>query len=172
MKQFTKIVSTLILFLIALRCNYGQDKSALKYIDEINFKVEIAYLSGNDNDYKWLLLFKSGIIAEALHMLDSAGIQVNDDIATPILVLRVTADNNFNYKSPGDEGWYYVAAEIYLIDKVKLIDHPGNRVETIIWHGDSIRKFISEQNVDDLRNENLAQIVKSFINDFLEINSD
>lgn len=170
MSQSRKLVLVVTLLLNAVCSNYGQDKSALKYNEEVNFDVEIKYISGDEEDYKWLLLYNSGIVEEALEMLDSAGIQVNEDIETPKLLIKVTADHNFKNKSSGDEGWYYVTSEIYLIDKVKLIDHPSNRIETIIWRGDMTRTFISEQNVETLRNEDIAEIVKSFINDYLEIN--
>ena len=89
MSHSIKLVLVITSVLAALRGNYGQDKSALKYIDEVNFKVEINYLSGNEEDYKWLLLYRSGIIAEALILIDSANIQINKDIETPNLILKV-----------------------------------------------------------------------------------
>ena len=171
MSHSIKLVLVIISAAGALRGNYGQDKSALKYIDEVNFKVEINYLSGNEEDYKWLLLYRSGIIAEALILIDSANIQINKDIETPNLILKVTADNNFKNKPPTEDGWYYINAEIYLIDKVKLIEHPGNKVETIIWQGDWIRTFISAQNVEIIKDEKIAAIVRSFIDDYLDVNS-
>ena len=170
MSHKIKFAFVTVLILATFCWNFGQDKSAMKYIDEINFDVEIKYLSGNEENYKWLLVYRSGIVTEALLMLDSADIQVNQDIETPKLVLKVTADNNFKNKLSGEDGWYYVNAEIYLIDKVKLLEHPGNRVETIIWQGECLRKFVSENNVELLKNEEIARIVQSFIADFMEIN--
>jgi hypothetical protein len=170
MSHSSKLVIVIILLLNALCSNYGQDKSALKYNKEVNFEVEIKYLSGDEEDYKWLLLYRSGIAAEVMPMLDSAGIQVNEDIETPKLVLEVTADHNFKNKSSGNDGWYYVTSEIYLIDKVKLIEHPSIKIETITWRGNSTRTFVSEQNVGIIKNEDIAEIAKSFINDYLEIN--
>jgi hypothetical protein len=105
-------------------------------------------------------------------MLNSAGIQVNEDIQTPRLLLKVTADNNLKDDSSGNNIWYYVTAEILLIDKVKVIDHPSIKIETITWRGDWIRKFVSKKNIDTLRNEYIVRIANSFINDYLEINPD
>ena len=170
MSHSSKLIIVIILLLNALNSNYGQDKSALKYNKEVNFEVEIQYLSGNEEDYKKLLLFKSGISAEVMPMLDSAGIKVNQVIETPKLVLKVTADHNFKNKSTGNDGCYYVTAEIYLIDKVKLIEHPSIKIETVTWRGDSMRTFVSEQNVGLIKNENIAEIAESFIKDYLEIN--
>ena len=170
MSHSSKLVIVIILLLNALCCNYGQDKSALKYNEEVNFEVEIIYLSGDEDDYISLLLYKSGIVAEVMLMLDSAGIQVNEDIETPKLLLKVTADHNLKNKSSGNDSWYYVTSEIYLIDKVKLTEHPSVKIETIIWRGDWTRTFISENNVGTITNENIAGIAKSFINDYWEIN--
>jgi len=170
MSHSSKLVIVIILLLNTLCSNYGQDKSALKYNEEVNFEVEIIYLSGDEDDYISLLLYKSGIVAEVMLMLDSAGIQVNEDIETPKLLLKVTADHNLKNKSSGNDGWYYVTSEIYLIDKVKLTEHPSVKIETITWRGDRTRTFVSENNVGIIRNENIAEIARSFINDYLEIN--
>lgn len=172
MLHSSKLVIVIILLLNTLCSNYGQDKSALKYNEEVNFEVEIIYLSGEEDDYISLLLYKSGIVAEVMLMLDSAGIQVNEDIETPKLLLKVTADRNLKNKSSGNDSWYYVTSEIYLIDKVKLTEHPSVKIETIIWRGDWTRTFISENNVGTITNENIAVIAKSFINDYWEINPD
>jgi hypothetical protein len=67
---------------------------------------------------------------------------------------------------------YYVTSEIYLIDKVKIIDHPSVKIETITWRGDWKRTFISEKDVGNLRNEDIAVIAQSFIDDYWEINPD
>ena len=170
MSHSSKLVIVIILLLNTLCSNYGQDKSALKYNEEVNFEVEIIYLSGDEDDYISLLLYKSGIVAEVMLMLDSAGIQVNEDIETPKLLLKVTADHNLKNKSSGNDSWYYVTSEIYLIDKVKLTEHPSVKIETITWRGDRTRTFVSENNVGIIRNENIAEIARSFIDDYLEIN--
>lgn len=172
MLHSNKLVIVITLLLTTLCNNYGQDKSALKYNEEVNFEVEIIYLSGNEDDYKWLLLYKSGIVSEVMHMLDSAGIQVNEEIETPKLLLKVTADLNLKNKSSGNDSWYYVTSEIYLVDKVKLTEHPSVKIETITWRGEWTRTFISENNVGTITNENIAGIAKSFINDYWEINPD
>ena len=170
MLHATKLKIVIILLLTVLCSNYGQDKSALKYNEEVNFEVEIDYLSGDINDYKSLVLFKSGIVFEAMRILDSAGIQVNEKIKTPKLVLKITADRNLKNKSSGNDDWYYITSEIYLIDKVKLTEHPSLKIETIIWRGDWTRTFVNENNVGTIRNKSIAEITKSFINDYLEIN--
>jgi hypothetical protein len=144
----------------------------LRYNEELNFDVEIVYLSGDEEDYKSLLLYKTGIVYEVMSMFDSAGIQVNEKIETPKLLLKVTADLNLKNKSSGNDGWYYVTSEIYLIDKVKLTEHPSVKIETITWRGDWTRTFISENNAGTITNENIAGIARSFINDYLEINPD
>ena len=172
MSHSSNLVIVIILLLNALCSNYGQNKSALKYNEEVNFEVEIEYLSGDKDDYKSLVLFKSGISYEVMSMLNSAGIQVNKKINTPKLLLKVTADHNLKNESSGNDGWYYVTSEIYLIDKVKLIEHPSIKLETITWRGDWTRTFVTEENVEILRNEYIAGIAKSFINDYLEINPD
>jgi len=120
MSHSSKLVIVILLLLNALCGNYGQDKSALKYNEEVNFEVEITYLSGDKDDYKSLLLYKSGIISEVMLMLSSAGIQVNEQIETPKLLLKVTADHNLKNKSSEKDGWYYVTSEIFLIDEVKF----------------------------------------------------
>jgi hypothetical protein len=165
-----KLVIVIILILNALCTNYGQDKSALKYNEEVNFEVEIIYLSGDEEDYKYLLLYKSGIAAAVMPLLDSADIHVNDKIETPKLVLKVLADQNLKNKSSGNDIWYYITSEIYLIDKVKVIDHPSIRIEAITWRGESTRTFVNEQNIKIIRNEDIAKIARSFIKDYLEIN--
>ncbi len=167
-----KLTILIILLLNAMSSNYGQDKSALKYNEEVNFEVEMIYISGDENDYKGLLLYKSGIVSEVIPMFDSAGIKVNEDIETPKLLLKVTVDHNLTNKSSENDGWYYVDAEIYLIDKVKLTEHPSVKIETITWQGDCKRIFVSENNVENIRNENIAEIAKSFIKDYFEINPD
>jgi len=172
MFQSDKLTLLLILLSIALGSNYGQSKKALKYNDEVNFDVEIEYVSGDKEDYKWLLLYKSGIVSEVMTMLKSSGIPLNEDILTPKLLLKVTVDHNFNNKSSENNRWYYVTSEIYLIDKIKLIDHPSVKIETITWRGDSTRTFISEKDVGNLRNEDIAIIAQSFIDDYWEINPD
>jgi len=170
MSLSSKLVVVIILLLNALCGNYGQDKSALKYNEEVNVEVEIIYLSGDKDDYKSLLLYESGIISEVIPMLNSAGIQVNKKIETPKLLLKVTADHNLKNKSSGKDGWYYVTSEIYLIDKVKLTEHPSVKIETITWRGDWTRTFVSEKNIGSIRNKHITEIAKSFIIDFLEIN--
>ena len=172
MAQLNKITILIILLSIALSSNFGQSKQALKYNDEINFDVEINYLSGDKDDYKWLLIYKSGIVSEVMPMLKSSGIPLNEDITTPKLLLKVTVDHNFNNKSSEDNRWYYITSEIYLMDKIKLIDHPSVKIETITWRGDSTRTFISEKDVGNIRNEDIAVIAQSFIDDYLEINPD
>lgn len=170
MSQSNKLILVIILILIALCSNYGQDKSALKYNEEVNVEVEIVYLSGDKDDYKSLLLYESGIIYEVMLVLRSAGIQIDKQIETPKLLLKVTADNNLKNKSSGSDGWYYVTSEIFLIDKVKLTEHPSIKIETITWRGDWTRKFVSEKNIEIITNKNIAEIAKSFLNDYLEIN--
>jgi hypothetical protein len=172
MSHSSKLVIVIILLLNTIYSNYGQDKLALRYNEEVNFDVEIVYLSGDEEDYKSLLLYKTGIVYEVMSMFDSAGIQVNEKIETPKLLLKVTADHNLENKSSRNDGWYYVTSEIYLIDKVKLTEHPSIKIETITWRGDWTRTFVSEENVGIIRNENIAEIAKSFINDYLEINPD
>jgi len=167
-----KLTIVIILISIALSCNYGQSKKALKYNDEVNFDVEIEYLSGDKDDYKWLLIYKSGIVSEVMTMLKSSSIPLNEDILTPKLLLKVTVDQNFNSKSSENNRLYYVTSEIYLIDKVKIIDHPSVKIETITWRGDWKRTFISEKDVGNLRNEDIAVIAQSFIDDYWEINPD
>lgn len=170
MSHSSKFVIVVVLLLTVLCRNYGQDKSALRYNKEVNFEVQIKYLSGNEKDYKGMVLFRAGIAAVVMPMLDSAGIKVNNKIETPNLVLEVTADHNLKQKSSGDESYYFVTAEIYLIDKVKIIDHPSIKIETRTWQGDSIRILVSEKNIGTIRNEDIAKIIKSFINDYWEIN--
>ena len=165
-----KLVIVIILILSALLTIYGQDKLALKYNEEVNFEVKIKYLSGDEGDYKYLLLFKSGIAAAVRSMLNSTGIHINDKIGTPKLVIKVSADQNLKNKSSGNETWYYITSEIFLLDKVKVIDHPSIRIETITWRGESTRTFVNEQNVGIIRNEDIAKIANSFIKDYLEIN--
>jgi len=172
MSHSSKLVIVIILLLNAIYSNYGQDKLALRYNEEVNFDVEIVYLSGDEEDYKSLLLYKTGIVYEVMHMFDSVGIQVNEKIETPKLLLKVTADHNLEHKSSENGGWYYVTSEIYLIDKVKLTEHPSIRIETITWQGDWTRTFVSEENVGIIRNETISEIAKSFINDYLKINPD
>ena len=170
MSQSNKLILVIILILNALCSTYGQDKSALKYNEEVNVEVEIVYLSGDKDDYKSLLLYESGIIYEVMLVLRSAGIQIDKQIETPKLLLKVTADNNLKNKTSGSDGWYYVTSEIFLIDKVKLTEHPSIKIETITWRGDWTRKFVSEKNIEIITNKNIAEIAKSFLNDYLEIN--
>ena len=80
MSHSSKLVLLTILLLNAICSNYGQDKSALKYVEEVNFEVKISYLSGGKDDYKSLLLYESGIISEVMNMLGAAGIQVNEEM--------------------------------------------------------------------------------------------
>ena len=170
MSQLNTLTILIVLLSITFCSNFGQSKKALKYNDEINFDVEINYLSGDKDDYKWLLIYKSGIVSEVMPMLKSSNIPLNEDITTPKLLLKVTVDHNFNNKSSENNRWYYVTSEIYLIDKIKLTDHPSVKIETITWRGDSKRMFISEKDVGNLRNEDIAVIAQSYINDYWEIN--
>jgi len=172
MSYSSKLALLIIILLNALCANFGQDKSALKYNEEVNVEVEITYLSGDKDDYKSLLLYESGIISEVMLILNSAGIQVNEQIETPKLLLKVTADHNLKNKSSGNDGWYYITSEIFLIDKVKLTEHPSIKIETITWQGDWTRTFVSEKNIGTIRNNNIAEIAKSFLIDYLEINPD
>ena len=105
-------------------------------------------------------------------ILNSAGIQVNEQIETPKLLLKVTADHNLKNISSGNDGWYYITSEIFLIDKVKLTEHPSIKIETITWQGDWTRTFVSEKNIGTIRNKNIAEIAKSFLIDYMEINPD
>jgi hypothetical protein len=171
MSLSSKLVLVIILLLIALCSSYAQDKSALKYVEEVNFEVIISYLSGDKDDYKSLLLFESGILSEVMRMLKAASIQVNEKIEFPKLFLKVTADHNLNNKSSAEEGWYYVTSEIYLIDIVKIKEHPSIITESITWQGDWTKAFVSDKNIGNINNQHMAEIVKSFINDYLEVNS-
>lgn len=172
MSYSNKLVIVILLLLNALCSNYGQDKLALKYIEEVKVEVEITYLSGNKDDYKSLLLYETGIISEVIQMLGSAGIQVDEKIETPKLLLKVTADHNLKKKSSGNDDWYYVTSEIYLIDRVKIKEHPSIIIEAITWQGDWTRESVSEIDVGNISNKHISQIVKSFINDYLEVNPD
>jgi len=172
MSHSSKLVFVIILLLNALCVNYAQDKSALKYNEEVNVEVEITFLSGDKDDYKSLLLYEAGIIYEVMLILRAAGIQIDKQIETPKLLLKVTVDNNLKNKTSGSDGWYYVTSEIFLIDKVKLTEHPSIKIETITWRGDWKRTFVSEKNVENIKNEHIAEITKSFIIDYQEINPD
>ncbi len=172
MPHINKLILVVTLILIALFSNYGQDKSALKYIEEVKVKVEITYFSGDKDDYKSLLLYESGIISEVIHMLESAGIQVDQQIETPKLLLKVTVDHNLKSKSSGDDSWYYVTSDIYIIDRVKIKEHPSIIIDTITWQGDGARESVDEINVGDISNKRISEIVKSFLNDYMEVHPD
>lgn len=164
-------LTLVIIFLMNSFCfNFGQINSALKYMEEINVEVEIEYLSGDEDEYKSLLLYESGIISEMMPVLISAGIQVDERIEIPKLFLKVTANHNLRNESSENNVCYYITSEIYVVDLVKLKNHPSIVIETITWKGDRLDMHVSEKNAGNISNKNMTKVVKSFVDDYLGAN--